>query len=606
MFTYNRESIDLNGKWKFNPDPMQRCRQQKWWQNKPQNNNFFPCWDVEGFWDIEVPGTWKKQIEELKWYDGHAVYMRDFEIDEIPADSEAFLVFDGVVYTSEIYLNGQSVGSHDWGYSPFNFRVTDILQETNRLFVLVENLHKEDRVPGTRYDWNNDGGIINGVKLVFVPKVYVKNFRTQTTIEAGQVHIDFEVLLDCRDRSSYEDVTFEIPELGVSQTVSVAAANWECGSVSIDVDKIDLWTPENPKLYETVVKTRFEILTDKIGYRQISTSGSDILLNGKPIHLYGVCVHSEFADTGRSATAQGISEMIARAKELGANFLRCAHYPYAEMFGRMMDEAGLMWWQEVPVYWVPQIDDVPHMKEQALGMLSDAIVRDWNRSSLIIWSTSNECAHGFENGVHTPGREEYDYWFEAADMIRAMDPGRLISGAECQTHETMSLSSGFKIGDEFDHQIKSQRWRAAHPDEFYEMYDILGANLYVTEPGDGLIAYHKLVDILKPYNKPIVISEFGSMSVLGANSDPEKVGNEDFHCLMLREAYKSFRELPEIKGWCPWCLMDVRVPLHWRWYNKGKGVFRYGLMDENWNKKKAFEIVAEENGELRKIFEADR
>ena len=95
-------------------------------------------------------------------------------------DHEAFLIFDGVVYSADVYLNGHHVARHDWGYSPFHCRVTDYLRDTNRLFVLVDNKLSKDRVPGVRFDWNNDGGIINGVKLVFVPSTYIRNFKTST------------------------------------------------------------------------------------------------------------------------------------------------------------------------------------------------------------------------------------------------------------------------------------------------------------------------------------------------------------------------------------------------------------------------------------------
>ncbi len=603
MFTYNRPSLSLNGAWKFNPDPMQRCRLQQWWQSVPQGNNFFPCWDVEGLWDIQVPGTWKTQFTELKWYDGHATYLRDFRVEKVPDDGEAFLVFDGVVYSAQVYLNGRFVGAHDWGYSPFHFRVTDLLQENNRLFVLVENLLQNDRVPGFRFDWNNDGGIIGGVKLVFVPRVYIENFRTQTTLVDGRAQIDVEILLAGRDAGAREEVEFAIAELGIGGKVTAAVGSKTSLRLSVPLAKIELWSPGNPRLYRTTVATRHETIADDIGYREIKTRGAEIVLNGKPIRLYGLCVHAEFKDTGRAATPEGIRMLVAKARELGVNFLRCAHYPYAELFGRAMDRAGIMWWEEVPVYWVPQIDAVPAMKRQALGMLRETIVRDWNRASLIVWSTSNECAHGMRDGRPTPGRDEYRYWFEAAELIRSLDPSRLISGAECHAHST--ANDAFKGGDEFAAQTENRPWRPAHPDRFYERYDILAANLYVYEPGEWSIVFHKLVAMLRRYHKPIVISEFGSMSLRGASSDPPKVGTEEHHCRMLRAAYRSFRELPEIKGWCPWCLADIRVPLHWRWYNQGKGVFRYGLLDENWEKKKAFAVVREETAALRNLFGGD-
>ena len=139
MFTHKRRPIDLNGTWKFNPDPYMRCKQQSWWTGEGPDDAFFPCFNMEGLWDIQVPGTWKCQFEELKWYDGDVNYVKESEVAEIPEDHEAFLCFDGVIYSCNVYLNGEHVGDHDWGYSPFQLRVTDQLKEQNRLFVLDYN-----------------------------------------------------------------------------------------------------------------------------------------------------------------------------------------------------------------------------------------------------------------------------------------------------------------------------------------------------------------------------------------------------------------------------------------------------------------------------------
>ncbi|WOO43441.1 glycoside hydrolase family 2 TIM barrel-domain containing protein [Rubellicoccus peritrichatus] len=599
MYTNNRIHVDLNGTWKFNPDPYMRCKQQSWWKETGTNHSFFPCWDPDGLWDIQVPGTWKTQFEELKWYDGDANYMLDFEVADLPDDQEAFLCFDGVIYKSDIYLNGQQIATHDWGYSPFQVRVTGTLREKNRLFVLVENKLSKDRVPGIRFDWNNDGGIVGGVKLVFVPKAYVENFRVETKIGDGEVAITCHANLQCRDNTVCEDIRFEIPELGVSELIEQAPVGETVSrTVRLPREKIRLWCPDDPKLYETQVSTRHETLTDEIGYREIKTQGHEVILNGEPVVLYGVCVHSEFPETGRTPTAKGIETMIAQIKELGCNFVRCAHYPYAEEWGRAMDKAGLLWWEEVPVYWLSNIHQ-PHMSRLALGMMEETIRRDWNRASLIIWSVSNECAGSDSDGTGL-GYGNYPYWFEAVKMIREMDPSRLISSADSGHRKTLNAEWTPDAGDAFDHNYYADQWIPGHPDEFYDLLDILAGNVYCSNPGEGTVAYHKYVDMLKDYNKPLMISEFGSMSLLGA-SDPtiEKLGTEERHEVILREAYTSFRELPEIVGYMPWCLMDVRVPMHWRWYNAGKAVFRYGLMDEKGNKKRAFTVVAEENANLR-------
>jgi beta-glucuronidase len=610
VFTHHRKSLDLNGTWKFNPDPYQRCKQQQWWKHTGTDNSFFPCWEPQGLWDIHVPGTWKTQFEELKWFDGDANYVRDFELTpEQLTDlqqQEAFLVFDGVVYQADVYVNGHHVARHEHGYSPFHARVTDYLRQRNRIFVCVDNKLSPDRVPGVRFDWNNDGGIIGGVKLIFVPATHIQNFRTWTRIDETnrQAIISAEISLSSRDVSAEETVTFEIPELHLSAHTNVTTAKPGQVQFTVPLSKIRLWSPEDPKLYTTRVVTSRETLADEIGYREVRTQDRDVLLNGKPIRFYGICVHSEFPDTGRTATQAGIEAMISRIKELGCNFVRCAHYPYSELWGRAMDRAGLMWWEEVPVYWLPTIqrDD---MTAKALGMLKDTIVRDWNRASLVIWSVSNECAGDAGFSFDLKGGN-YPYWVKATALVRELDPSRLISSADSGYRRTLGAGWTPDKADAFDTNFEDNAWLPAHPDAFYELLDVLSGNVYVTGEGHGLTAYHKYVEMLRRYNKPLMVSEFGFMSLRGSDDMPgvtdRSLGSEARHCRVLREAYSSFQQLPEITGYMPWCFSDVRVPMHWRWYNAGKGVFRYGLLDEHWNEKKAWSVVKEETAKLKQRF----
>lgn len=606
MFTHNRKSLDLNGTWKFNPDPYQRCKQQQWWKSAGTDNSFFPCWDPEGLWDIQVPGTWKTQFPELKWYDGDANYVKDFALESLPTGEEAFLVFDGVVYQADVYLNGHHVGRHEHGYSPFRCRVTEYLRHQNRLFVCVDNKLSADRVPGIRFDWNNDGGIINSVKLVTVPANHIENFRTSTRLDpAGhQAIISVEVSLASRDTAASEEVIFEIPELSLRATLHATVSQPAHAELAVPLSRITLWSPDSPKLYATKLSTRHEAISDDIGYREIRTHNRDVLLNGKPIRFYGICVHSEFPATGRTATPEGIEAMITEIKALGCNFVRCAHYPYAEIWGRALDRAGLMWWEEVPVYWLPTIQR-PDMSAKALGMLQDTIPRDWNRASLVIWSVSNECAGDAGYSFDLAGGN-YPYWVKACALVRQLDPSRLISSADSGYRRTLGAGWSPDKADTFDTNFNDIQWLPAHPDAFYELLDVLSGNVYVTGEGHGLTAYHKYVDMLHRYNKPLMISEFGFMSLKGADDRPNitdrSLGSEARHCRVLREAYSSFVKLPEITGYMPWCLMDVRVPMHWRWYNAGQAVFRYGLIDENGQRKRAFDVVKEETANLKAHF----
>lgn len=591
MFTHGRPAVTLDGTWKFCPDPMHRCRQQKWWANPSQPDAYFPCWDADGLWDIQVPGTWNTQFEELKWYYGESVYMREFDLPAAPdADQEAFLAFDGALYSCTVYLNGNYVGTHEWGYSPFQLRVTGMLAETNRLFVLVENEFRDDRVPGPRFDWNNDGGLINSVKLVFVPRTHIENFRTATRLDGADVVIDVDVWLRSRNPAATENVAVRIPELGLA--AEVCCRTDEPGHLQFTAprDRVALWHPDNPRLYRIELATRHETIADDIGFREIKTQGRRILLNGDPIRLYGISVHSEFKETGRTATPAGIDMMVARAKELGVNFLRCAHYPYADIFARAMDRAGLLWWEEVPAYWLLNMAQ-PDQTRRACGMMRETVCRDWNRAGLIVWSVSNECCY---MDPEDPTHNNYDYWRQIVPMVRELDPSRLLSCAEAQNFVVARPIWDPKQADEFHRRQEDvPYWRPGHTDEWYAMFDILSANFYPRTREEMEAVFSGFVHTLAPYEKPLMLSEFGGQSLRGATADPDLLGSEQRHAAILRDAYDIFKTLPEIVGLSPWCLVDVRVPQHWRWYNDGKAVFRYGFCDENWKPKAAFHALKE-------------
>ncbi|HOF88433.1 MAG TPA: glycoside hydrolase family 2 TIM barrel-domain containing protein [Armatimonadota bacterium] len=601
MFTYGRPSIDLNGTWQFCPDPMQRCRSQQWWRTPPKRDSMFPCWDPAGLWEIQVPGTWKTQFDELKWYDGHAVYCKTFSLDEVPADREAFLVFDGIIYQADVFLNGQLVGSHEWGYSNFALRVTECLRAgENQLFVLVDSHLSENRVPGARFDWNNDGGIINPVSLVFTPTTYLENFRVQTYLDEEHAVIEVEAYLASRDLADCRVVTVRIPELGLEESVTVAPGTAESVFFQAPRAEITLWSPETPQLYRIELSTDEDEIADEVGFREVRTEGMRILLNGEPIRLYGLCTHAEFKDTGRAATPAGIDLLIAHAKELGVNFLRCAHYPYAAAWGRALDKAGILWWEEVPAYWLPNMGE-DGQSRKACGMMAETIQRDWNRASLIIWSVSNECCY---RNPDNPEENNYAYWFRVVPLVREMDPGRLISCAEAGNMIAVAPVWKPEQGDQFNRRTdESVHWRPGHTDEIYALFDIFAANMYL-KVGEAGIAYRRYVEMLRGYNKPMILSEFGSTSLRGAQVPDDQLGSEANHRAVIRDAYTAFAEIPEISGYCPWCLVDVRAPIHWRWYNAGKGVFRYGFLDEHWEKKAVYDTLKDCIAQLKAHFAA--
>lgn len=131
-----------------------------------------------------------------------------------------------------------------------------------------------------------------------------------------------------------------------------------------------MWSPENPKLYTVVVQSGKEELKEKIRFRKIETSGKDILLNGKPVLLRGICIHEEIPeDMRRAHSKEDALKLLGWAKDLNANMVRLTHYPHNENMTKMADSLGLMVWSEIPVYWALNFES--DKVRLPLGVLGD-------------------------------------------------------------------------------------------------------------------------------------------------------------------------------------------------------------------------------------------
>ena len=169
-----------------------------------------------------------------------------------------------------------------------------------------------------------------------------------------------------------------------------------------------------------MVEAETDRVQDQIGFRSIEARGTEILLNGQPIFLRGVCIHEEAPFRGgRAFSREDAVTLLGWAKELGCNFVRLAHYPHNEFMIREADKLGIMVWSEIPVYWTILWEN-PATLENAQNQLGEMIARDRNRAAVIIWSMANE----------TPVSEaRVAFLKKLIAHARSLDPSRLISAA---------------------------------------------------------------------------------------------------------------------------------------------------------------------------------
>ncbi|MGD8777920.1 MAG: glycoside hydrolase family 2 TIM barrel-domain containing protein [Ignavibacteria bacterium] len=567
--TQNRTFTSLNGKWKYVVDhyetgqigfmPLYKNIKQKDKTDRVEYN-----FDLaQTLW---VPGSWNTQKPELFYYEGSIWYRKTFDKENIDKSKRYFVYFGAANYISTITLNGEILGKHEGGFTPFCYEVTDLLKEKgNYLIVGVSNTRSNDYIPSKVTDWFNHGGITRDVKLIEVPKTFISNYfisLDKTTLNESTKRINGTLKLEGEALPKTAKVV--IPELKIEQEISVDASG--ITNFTIDADNIELWSPETPKLYDVTIEAGNDKISDKIGFRTIATEGKQILLNGKPIFLRGICLHDE--NPLRRDRANSIDDarlVLGWAKELGCNFMRLAHYPHQENIVRLADQMGILLWEELPLYWGINWGN-QEVLQKAKKQYTEIINRDYNRACSIIWSIANETGP-------TPARNEF--LKSLANHIRSLDNTRLLSAA-CKKDQAVD----------------------GHPDAEYtindpiiEFLDIISFNEYLGWYG-GLPKECRKKTITSNSDKPIIASEFGGGALQGFYADSLTRWSEDYQEYLYKENIAMSDRIDGFAGMTPWILADFMSPLR-QLPNVQDGWNRKGLISEKSRKKKAFFILQE-------------
>ena len=514
-------------------------------------------YDFDAAPTLQVPGDWNTQRPELYLYEGTVWYRRKFDCH--PQEGKRyFLYFEGANYETVAGLNGAVLGWHEGGFTPFCFEVTGKLREQdNALVVKVDNRRRLENVPTVNFDWWNYGGITRSVHLVETPATFIRDFSIGLD-PADPSCLTGSVTLDGEARSGA--VTVSLPELALEIPLTTGADG--VGSFRVKAAP-ERWSPDHPKLYEVRIASAADQLCDQVGFRTIETRGSELLLNGEPIFLKGICIHEEqpSGSGGRAFSAQDARTTLGWVKELGCNFVRLAHYPHNEHMVRAAQEMGILVWSEIPVYWTIDWTN-PHTFANACAQLQDNIGRDHNRCNVIIWSVANETPVG------APGRKEFLYGL--MDRAREWDGTRLVAAAMETAYLTDSLAT---INDM----------------ELFEKADVGSFNEYVGWY-DGTPEKCDALSWTFSLDKPVIISEFGGGAKYGFHGPDDWRFTEEYQERLYRKNLSMLGRIGQLAGTAPWILKDFRSPKRaltgiQDHYN------RKGLISEKGEKKAAFYTV---------------
>lgn len=547
-----REKESLNGLWKYAVDQYDTCIRQKWNEEVyyDAGGNTLPVDFSFDEWEtMELPCSWNTVDRMYKIYDGSMVFTRKFIYSRENEGERVILRIGAANYLCRVFLNRQYIGMHRGGSTPCCFDITKYLQHDNRIILQVDSTRRNEQVPTANTDWFNYGGVYRDIDLIRVPAVHVRDFRV--ALEPDGTFHNIRARVDMSRPVSGEAV-LTISELGIKQTFQVANGS---GEILFEAAP-ELWSPENPRLYDVELSCCGDEVRDRVGFREIRVDGMDIVLNGKPVFLRGISCHEDSVEHGKALTDEERLENIRAAKELGCNFMRVAHYPHSERMAQLADEMGLLLWEEIPVYW-----DIHFSSEDtysdAENQLTELIKRDYNRASVIVWSVGNE---------NPDTDERLKFMGGLAQRAHSLDSTRLVSAA-CLVNTQKN----------------------AIEDRLEQYLDVIGLNEYC---GWYTAEWSMLPELFRNSDpkKPVIITEFGADALPGHRGTITDKGTEDCQAYVYKKQIENIRCNSYIRGMTPWILHDFRCPRRTSWlqnYYNTKGL----LSADKKHKKLAFYVL---------------
>lgn len=481
----------LNGTWKFRYyDSIYNL----------QDEFYSEGYDVSGFDDIPVPSVW-----QMHGYDYHqytnvrypfafdppyvpkdnpcGAYVTDFDYDQNEDAPLAHLNFEGVDSCFYVWLNGRYVGYSQVSHSTSEFDITEFIRNgSNRLCVLVlkwcDGSYLEDQ------DKFRMSGIFRDVYILKRPTGSVFDYFIRTSCDDIKNPTKADVIIDFTAFTGYasgakpeagvgkgvdSDINIEVTILDADGRICSsgcvkceicvqgdANTNADEGktaasssSITLSIDSPVLWNAEKPYLYTVIIRCAGEVITDRIGIREITIENKIVYINGMPIKFHGVNRHDSDPVTGFTISREQIIRDMSLMKQHNVNAIRTSHYPNVPYFYELCDEYGFYVideadieahgpselfysdnsWENKAARWNEPIANNPEFCESILDRIRRCVTRDKNRACVVIWSMGNESAYGvtfeealawvksydssrlthYESAQYTDGKRKYDY-----------------------------------------------------------------------------------------------------------------------------------------------------------------------------------------------------
>ena len=496
-----RKIINFNAKWAFSKEATQLPTQidNKW--------NF-----------VNLPHSWNAidgQDGDNDYFRGTAYYAKSFNKMDLPEAEQYYLELKGANSSADVYLNGKLLAHHDGGYSTWRVNITEAMEMTNLLVVVVDNA-ANDRVYPQMADFTFYGGLYRDVNVICVGNShfdldYYGAPGLKITPEICGKNAKVEVEVYVTNKSENQKLVYTIYDHEENVVTSTESADTKA---VLEIADVHLWHGrKDPYLYCCEVElvegdTVVDNVCNRFGCRTFKIDPDNgFILNGEEYPLRGVSRHQDRWGLGNALLPEHHEEDIELICEMGATTIRLAHYQHDQYFYDLCDEKGLVIWAEIPYI----SKHMPTGRENTISQMKELISQNYNHPCIVVWGLSNEIGIGGSDDDLLENHRILN------DLCHQMDPTRLT---------TIAAVSMCKIDD-----------------PYLQIPDVVSYNHYfgwyggeTDMNGPWFDNFHK-----KHPNIPIGCSEYGCEALNWHTSDPRQGDyTEEYQSYYHEELIKQF------------------------------------------------------------------
>lgn len=397
-----RQRLLMDKNWKFIQSDIKEAEKPTYDDTKWRTLNLPHDWSIEGEFkeDAATKGPGGYLPTGIGWYRKH------FNIASTGKGQQFRIEFDGVYMNSDVWINGQHLGKHPYGYTSFYYDLTPFVNKgENIIAVKVDNSLQ----PNSR--WYSGSGIYRHVWLNITGPVHVAQWGTYITtpkVNTSSATISVRTTVENHNQSNKNIILRSVVKDGSGKEVANAetpvllpSSGKTDAEQLVEVASPSLWSVDTPSLYTLQssilegTKT-IDTYTTTFGIRNIEfDKNKGFLLNGQHIKMNGVCLHHDAGCLGAAVPEQAWIRRLELLKDMGCNAIRTSHNPPAPEFLDLCDKMGFLVMDEIFDEWVEKKGQVGfsyhiYFEEWWKSDLLSMIHRDRNHPSIVIWSAGNE------------------------------------------------------------------------------------------------------------------------------------------------------------------------------------------------------------------------